>query len=264
MGAMTMAAALLLGAAAAPPSPAASEAEVWALASRIGSSEAYATYLERFPDGGHSQEALEAYSRIRNMPIVHAPPAPPPPPAPQPFSRDPCREILVAQEMRKKDDREARQFIAARNTNRPADFQAFLARFPDGVCAPRATDMLRMRETLRRRYKPIAGFGPLAPHRLSSGIFTNDDYPAQALRREESGRVSAEWEVAADGLVENCRITVSSGSASLDSTTCRLITMRMRYDPARDSSGAAIRSADRLSITWVLPSEPLPTPPDTQ
>lgn len=254
----TLASALL--AAAPVTSPAASEPEVWALAAKVNTVPAYEVYLDRFPRGEHHDEAVSAFYKLQNRPVVYAPPSPPPPVPPPvvtiaPPPLDPCSKLLIDQELGYGDTEEARAFIDARRTNRPADFKAFLARFPKGVCSAQVAGRIAAREARRGRFKPVAGLGPLAPHRLARQIFGVEDYPAMALRMGETGRVAAAWEVAEDGVVEGCRVVESSGSASLDNTTCRLITARLRYDPARDARGVPTRSTDTLSITWTLPPD---------
>ena len=82
-----------------------------------------------------------------------------------------------------------------------------------------------------------------------------DDYPAAAMRANEQGRVSFTLDVDANGRVTACAITSSSGSASLDSATCRIMRSRARYTPARDANGKAIPSQDRAAVTWVLPKD---------
>ncbi|MEO6717583.1 MAG: energy transducer TonB [Novosphingobium sp.] len=71
---------------------------------------------------------------------------------------------------------------------------------------------------------------------ISGGIYQKD-YPRDALRAHQTGDVHIRFTVGIDGRVSDCRITRSSGSASLDGTTCRLITERFRYEPARDAQG---------------------------
>ena len=80
------------------------------------------------------------------------------------------------------------------------------------------------------------------------------DYPASALRAGEEGVVDYEIGVGADGRVTDCRIVASSGSAILDSATCRAIRARARFAPARDSAGRP--TADRLRgrVGWRLPA----------
>jgi len=84
---------------------------------------------------------------------------------------------------------------------------------------------------------------------LSSG-----DYPAAALRNNEQGQVVFALDIGPDGRVAGCRITQSSGSAALDSTTCRIMRSRARFTPARDARGAAVADRSSASVTWRLPS----------
>ena len=46
--------------------------------------------------------------------------------------------------------------------------------------------------------------------------------------------------VATDGRAGGCAVMRSSGSADLDSTTCRLIERRFRFTPARVAGGRAV------------------------
>ena len=98
-------------------------------------------------------------------------------------------------------------------------------------------------------------------------LFSDEDYPAAALRAEEQGTVGFRLDVGADGRVTNCSITSTSGSASLDSTTCRLLRSRARFNPARDSNGNATTDSTYGRITWRLPVDapptPVPAPPTT-
>jgi TonB family protein len=86
--------------------------------------------------------------------------------------------------------------------------------------------------------------------------FSTDDYPAEALRLVEQGTVRFAILVDAEGRVADCTVTVSSGSASLDEATCRIVRERMRYRPAGDPQGNAVarREAD-LAVTWSLPDD---------
>lgn len=80
-----------------------------------------------------------------------------------------------------------------------------------------------------------------------------DDYPAAALRNNEQGRVAFTLDIGADGRVTACRISQSSGSAALDSATCRIMRSRARYTPARNARGAAVTDRQDASVRWVLP-----------
>lgn len=90
-------------------------------------------------------------------------------------------------------------------------------------------------------------------------LFGNDDYPAAALRYDQEGTVAVMLNVGVDGRVTGCTVTSSSGSAALDSTTCRLLRNRARFEPARDARGRAIAGTSAATIRWALPA-PAPSP----
>jgi TonB family protein len=107
-----------------------------------------------------------------------------------------------------------------------------------------------------RRGKVRPG-GPQAP--LPS-LFSSADYPPSAIRAGEQGEVGFRVDVGKDGRVALCTVTATSGSAVLDSTTCRLITVRARFTPARDHQGRPTTDSYSGRIIWRLP-EPEPPPP---
>ena len=63
------------------------------------------------------------------------------------------------------------------------------------------------------------------------------NYPVEALRREEEGTVVFTALVGEHGRVIDCRIDRSSGSVILDEATCREIARYGRFEPARDAEG---------------------------
>lgn len=91
-----------------------------------------------------------------------------------------------------------------------------------------------------------------ARYPLSRYVSISDDYPAAALRNNEQGRVAFALAIDANGRVNGCRITRSSGSAALDAATCRIMRARARYTPARDARGIAVPDADVGVIDWIL------------
>ena len=91
------------------------------------------------------------------------------------------------------------------------------------------------------------------PRGNMAGFVTDDDYPQDAIRNEQEGRVSFSLDVGPDGRVQNCVVTSSSGSSSLDSTTCRLAKSRMRLTPAKDSAGQPTTGTVRGGVNWALP-----------
>lgn len=237
-----------------PPVPA--ETELWALVRRVNSVPAYETYLRRFPAGPHRSDAVEAWHRLQGRPVVqvHAP-APPLPPVPaleatlRVMTPGPCYALMAARPV----PDEARDYFALEHDGRPEALNRYLARYPGGACSPAVANMIERRAARRTALVPIPGLGPLPHHRLGRYGFHDFDYPTAALRAGEQGDVKAEWNVAADGAPESCRIAVSSGSASLDRATCSIVMRRMTYDPARDPAGNPVGSTDNATVRWVLP-----------
>lgn len=86
-------------------------------------------------------------------------------------------------------------------------------------------------------------------------LFSDEDYPASAVRSGESGATGFRLEVGANGRVTNCTVTASSGSSALDSTTCRLLRSRARFSPATDSSGGTTSDSVSGRIVWRLPAD---------
>ena len=73
---------------------------------------------------------------------------------------------------------------------------------------------------------------------------------ASALSREEQGTTRFRLTISADGRVSNCTVTGSSGSSTLDNTTCRIMRSRARFTPARDNYGNPTTDTHSGSITW--------------
>jgi len=95
-------------------------------------------------------------------------------------------------------------------------------------------------------------------HRARTNLasyFGDADYPADALRRHEQGRVGFTLDVDATGRVAACRITESSGSATLDAATCRIARERARFTPALDRRGRPVPDRTASHVNWVLPAE---------
>jgi TonB family protein len=97
---------------------------------------------------------------------------------------------------------------------------------------------------------------PARAHADLAASFRAADYPAEAMRLGEEGRVGVRVQVAADGRVTGCRVTASSGSRALDEGTCRVLSERARYAPARDAAGAAVADEVAEQVQWALPREP--------
>lgn len=93
-----------------------------------------------------------------------------------------------------------------------------------------------------------------APARSNlAAYFSPDDYPADAIRKEEQGEVRFVLSVSPEGRPTNCRVMQSSGSDSLDATTCRVLQRRARLDPARNAQGEPVADEVSGTVRWVLP-----------
>lgn len=85
-----------------------------------------------------------------------------------------------------------------------------------------------------------------------SGTIRDRDYPREASRARASGEVEVRFTIEASGRVTGCRVSRSSGDASLDETTCRLIEQRFRFKPATNAAGANIASQYGWRQSWWL------------
>src|SRR5688500_19922349 len=73
---------------------------------------------------------------------------------------------------------------------------------------------------------PTGKYEPARARANLGSLVSSDDYPASALRAREEGVTGFRLEIGPNGRVSGCTITQSSGSAALDSATCRLLTSR--------------------------------------
>ena len=85
-----------------------------------------------------------------------------------------------------------------------------------------------------------------------SGAIRDRDYPREASRANAGGEVEVRFTIEASGRVSGCRVTRSSGDASLDETTCRLIEERFRFQPATNAAGQPVASRYGWRQTWWL------------
>ncbi len=85
-----------------------------------------------------------------------------------------------------------------------------------------------------------------------SGTIRDRDYPRDASRARAGGEVEVRFTIEATGRVRGCRVTRSSGDASLDETTCRLIEERFRFKPATNAAGETISSPYGWRQSWWL------------
>ena len=96
------------------------------------------------------------------------------------------------------------------------------------------------------------GDGGGHPARLTAGAIRDRDYPASARAARREGSVTVTFVVGVNGRVHDCRVAHTSGDATLDSATCRLVTDRFRYAPATDASGAPVPETRGWRQDWWL------------
>lgn len=109
---------------------------------------------------------------------------------------------------------------------------------------------------------PLPPLPPLGPSFTARGAkpsnamglwATTNDYPARDLREGNQGSVRFTLTVGADGKVQDCTVTGSSGFPGLDAATCKYVSRRARFDPAIDTSGGNVPSIFSSTIRWVIP-----------
>lgn len=102
--------------------------------------------------------------------------------------------------------------------------------------------------------------GPV-PKASPASWIRSDDYPALAMKNGESGTTSFRLSVDAKGAATDCVVTATSGSASLDRTTCDLIRARASFSPALDSAGKPVAGSYADRVRWTIPApRPVPQP----
>jgi protein TonB len=85
-----------------------------------------------------------------------------------------------------------------------------------------------------------------------TGTIRDRDYPREASRAKMGGAVEVRFTIEASGRVSGCRVTRSSGDASLDGTTCELIEERFRFKPATNAAGEPVASQYGWRQSWWL------------
>ena len=108
------------------------------------------------------------------------------------------------------------------------------------------------------------GATPPTPAGDPGAWVTPDDYPVDALHANIQGMTGFRVTVDQQGNVTSCSITDSSGTASLDETTCKLVKARARFEPSRDSKRRPIRGTWSSRVKWIVPGAPrMSDPPES-
>jgi TonB family protein len=82
-------------------------------------------------------------------------------------------------------------------------------------------------------------------------LFSADDYPQEALERNQGGESTFLLLVDEKGAVAECHVLKPSGVPVLDAMGCQVIRERAKFTPARDAQGKAVRSTlVTPSVSW--------------
>lgn len=91
---------------------------------------------------------------------------------------------------------------------------------------------------------------PAQPSQPLRDLFRSTAYPAQAVRQGDSGMVAVAMLIDEAGRVRDCMVEQTSGYATLDTTSCFVISSKARFDPALDPDGKPVKSASFQRINW--------------
>jgi TonB family protein len=91
---------------------------------------------------------------------------------------------------------------------------------------------------------------PAKPITDLRSILSSGDYPAQAIREEDTGTAHVMLLIDENGKVADCLLQATSGNASLDAMTCIAFIERARFHPALDAAGKPMKSAVFTAASW--------------
>ena len=103
--------------------------------------------------------------------------------------------------------------------------------------------------------KSLPAFDAIGPKPRgdTSQWVTTADYRSSWINRELTGVTRFRVGVGANGRVESCAVTGSSGHPELDRATCDLVTRRARVEPGRDGRGERAPGSYSSAVAWQLP-----------
>jgi hypothetical protein len=102
----------------------------------------------------------------------------------------------------------------------------------------------------------VGGVPATRPQPIDAGSWISSaDYPWGAVVERIEGVTAVSLAVDAEGAVVSCTVTATSGSDLLDGTTCALIKMRGRFEPARDRLNRPVVADYVQKVRWQLPKE---------
>lgn len=90
------------------------------------------------------------------------------------------------------------------------------------------------------------------PARSILSLLSSDDYPSDAVRKQQSGATRVVALIDEKGQIADCSIIETSGIALLDVQTC-LVMRRGKFTPAIDADGKPARGIFEQRIRWQMP-----------
>lgn len=87
------------------------------------------------------------------------------------------------------------------------------------------------------------------PARLVRNL-SRSDYRRLTGGRMASGSAGLAIRVSASGLVDSCRVEISSGDPVIDSGLCPLVAARLRFEPARNAQGQPVPYFINYRAIW--------------
>jgi TonB family protein len=84
-------------------------------------------------------------------------------------------------------------------------------------------------------------------------LFSYLDYPAAALSKHVSGRVTVRLVIGKNGRITTCTVVESAGDPVLDRRTCTLLSERARFEPALGPDGRPAEGTSIARVTWAAP-----------
>ncbi len=103
--------------------------------------------------------------------------------------------------------------------------------------------------------EPLGNYSSPKPVTDLSIYVSSKDYPPDAMKAGQEGTTGFALTIGTDGKISKCSIEKSSGSASLDAATCRILTSRARFTPALDPEGRPSTGIYRSRIAWRLSTQ---------
>ena len=93
---------------------------------------------------------------------------------------------------------------------------------------------------------PTAAITPL------NALFSESDYPSDAIQANQSGGVKLLLLIDEAGTVQDCTLIETSGIALLDSRSCAVIVKGAKFKPATDVQGRPMKSSIITVIKWMI------------